>query len=55
MGNINEYILSKRIRNFTAKLGIQELITDRHGYLGLGNTGEKNASCNRWNMGITGY
>ena len=30
MGDIKEYILSKKIRSFVAKLGIIELITDRH-------------------------
>ena len=38
MGNINEYILSKEIRNFSTKLGIRELITDRHGSEGPGTT-----------------
>ena len=38
MGDINEYILSKKISNFATKLGLRELITDRHGSLGPGTT-----------------
>ena len=33
MGDINEYILRKIIGNFIAKIGLQELITERHGSL----------------------
>ena len=38
MGDINEYIQSKIIMNFTAKIGLQELIIDKHGSLGTGTT-----------------
>ena len=31
MGDINDYILSKKFRNFAKKLGLRELIIDRHG------------------------
>ena len=31
MGDINDYILGKKIRNFATKLGLRELITDRNG------------------------
>ena len=30
MGEINEYVVSKEIRYFATKLGLWELITDRH-------------------------
>ena len=55
MGEINEKILSKTIRDFTSKLGLRELITDRHESLGPRNTRGKKEADNRWNMGITGY
>ena len=38
MGDTNNYILSKKIRNFSTKLGLRELITDRHGLEGPGTT-----------------
>ena len=39
MGDINKFILSKKISNFATKLGLRELITDRHGSMGPGTTG----------------
>ena len=36
MGDINEYILRKKIRNFATTLGLRELITYRHGSMGPG-------------------
>ena len=36
MGDINKYILSKKTRNFPTKLGLRELITDKHGSMGTG-------------------
>ena len=38
MGDINKYVLSKKIRNSATKLGIRELITDRYGSMGSGTT-----------------
>ena len=34
MGDINYYKQSKKIRSFTAKLGIRELIIDKHEMMG---------------------
>ena len=31
MGDINDYIISRKIENFATKLGQIELITERHG------------------------
>ena len=36
LGDINEYILSKKMRNFATKLGLRDLITYRHGSMGPG-------------------
>ena len=38
MGDINEYILSKKINNFATKIGIRDLITDIHGSMVPGTT-----------------
>ena len=38
MGEINKYILSKRIRTFTTKLGLWELITDIYESMGPDST-----------------
>ena len=37
MGGIAEYILSKKIRSFTNKLELWEIIIDRHGSMGTYN------------------
>ena len=39
MGDINNYILSKEIKNFSTKKGLRELITDMQGSEGPGTTG----------------
>ena len=41
MGDIKKYIISKKTRSFTIKLGLWELITDRHGYMGPSTTRKK--------------
>ena len=38
MGDINEYILSQKIRSFTSTLGLCELITYRNGLMSLATT-----------------
>ena len=48
MGDMNEYILSKKIRKFTTKIGLRELITDIHGSMKPGTTRAKK---NRQYMG----
>ena len=37
MGEFNEYILSHRSRQYFSKLGLREIITDKHGYEGPGS------------------
>ena len=41
MGDINEYILSQKIWSLISKLGLQELITDRHILMGPATTRSK--------------
>ena len=42
MGDINKFILSKKIRNFATKLGLRELITYRHRSMRPGKTRANN-------------
>ena len=54
MLDINGYILSRKTRSFTSKLGLWELIIDRHRLMGPVNTREDTiVTINIQNLGIT--
>ena len=53
MGDLNYYSLSHRSRQYLSKIGLVELITDKHGYKGPGST-RSNKNNNAFD-GIWGY
>ena len=55
MGDINKYTISWKIRSFTSKLGLWELIISGYGSMGKSTTRGKKVTSNIQNLGITRY